>query len=108
MTDLDLDAITPCPGCPELRLDCHCVTSLEAMSLADVKAVFADECVGHEWPDCGGHNHDEALSVDPAPDPCRWCGSTLARCLAWNRDPNPGHVKCCPDCSHPSERKATS
>lgn len=31
----------PCPGCPEVRLDCACVVSLEGMALADIKVIDA-------------------------------------------------------------------
>lgn len=62
MDDLGLDAITPCPGCPELRLDCPCVVDISQMPLADIKAVFADECLDH--PTCT-HVGDHPLSIVP-------------------------------------------
>ena len=57
-----MTALTPCPGCPALRLDCACVTDISQMSLADVKAVFADECLDHAT--CT-HVGDHPLSIVP-------------------------------------------
>lgn len=64
-----------CPSCPPEPCDecggvnvwstgemCACWVSLEGMSLADIKAVFADECLD---PFCTEH---VSLSIDPIID----------------------------------------
>ena len=63
----DYESIIPCDGCPALRLDCACVTDISQMSLADIKAVFADECLDPDCTDCGAGDHvcTESLSIDP-------------------------------------------
>lgn len=62
LTYADGSPVDPCPGCPEFRLDCPCVTDISQMPLADIKAVFADECIDH--PTCT-HVAAHPLSIVP-------------------------------------------
>ena len=67
VTYADGTPVEPCPGCPEFRLDCACVTDITQMPLADVKAVFAAGCLDPDCTDCGASDHvcTESLSIDP-------------------------------------------